>query len=320
MWKTSLRRFLIMIPQLFILSIFVFIVAKMLPGDPFTGLLTPEISYESIIELRQKLGLNDPLYVQYIRWIKNVFRGDFGISYVYKLPVITLIGERIWNTFLLSLLTLILTYLLAIPFGILSGKYDGSRIDKAITLYNFISYSIPTFVLAILSLWLFGYQLRLFPTSGSVSLGMIPGTFSYWLDKFYHALLPALTTAVLSTVGITRYLRNEIIDAKTSEYVKTAKSKGLSENLIYKNHIFRNSLLPIATFFGYQITGLLGGSIFIESIFGYPGMGQLFVQAITGRDYSIILILIMFYGFLTLLGTLLSDIILTIVDPRIRIQ
>lgn len=320
MWKTSLRRFLIMIPQLFVLSIFVFIVAKMLPGDPFTGLLTPEISYEAIMELRQKLGLNDPLYIQYIRWIKNVFRGDFGISYVYKLPVITLIGDRIWNTFLLSSLTLVLTYMLAIPFGILSGRYDGSRIDKAITLYNFISFSIPPFVLGILSLWLFGYQLKLFPTSGSVSLGLVPGSFSYILDKFYHALLPALTTAVLSTVGITRYLRNEIIDAKTSEYVKTAKSKGLSEKLIYKNHIFRNSLLPIATFFGYQITGLLGGSIFIETIFGYPGMGQLFVQAISGRDYSIILILIMFYGFLTLLGTLLSDIILTIVDPRIRIQ
>lgn len=320
MWKTSLRRFLIMIPQLFVLSIFVFIVAKMLPGDPFTGLLTPEISYEAIMELRQKLGLNDPLYIQYIRWIKNVFRGDFGISYVYKLPVITLIGDRIWNTFLLSSLTLVLTYMLAIPFGILSGRYDGSKIDKAITLYNFISFSIPPFVLGILSLWLFGYQLKLFPTSGSVSLGLVPGSFSYILDKFYHALLPALTTAVLSTVGITRYLRNEIIDAKTSEYVKTAKSKGLSEKLIYKNHIFRNSLLPIATFFGYQITGLLGGSIFIETIFGYPGMGQLFVQAISGRDYSIILILIMFYGFLTLLGTLLSDIILTIVDPRIRIQ
>lgn len=320
MWKTIVRRFLLMIPQLFFVSIIVFAIAKLLPGDPFSGMIDPNISPARIEELRIKLGLYDPWYVQYIRWIKNISHGDFGVSYTFKVPVLSVINDRIWNSFRLSLVTLILTYALALPFGILSGKYEGSRIDKYITLYNFISFSIPSFVLGILLLWLFGYKLRWFPTSGSASFGIVPGSFKYYIDKFYYTLLPGITGALLSTVGITRYLRNEIIDSKYSEYVKTALSKGIPMKYVYRNHIIRNSLLPIAATFGYQITGLLSGSVFLETIFGYPGMGQLFISSIGNRDYSVITILILLYGFLTLLGTLLSDIILSIVDPRIRIQ
>ena len=208
----------------------------------------------------------------------------------------------------------------SIPLGILAGRYNGSKFDKIVILYNYISYAIPTFVLSILMLWLFGYTLRLFPTSGSVDLGLKPGTFGYIINRFYHILLPSITYALLSTVGTIQYLRNEVIDSKQMDYVKTARSKGVPVNKVYTKHIFRNSLLPIAAFFGYTITGLLGGSVFIETIFGYPGMGQLFISSISSRDYSIITALILMYGILTLLGTLLSDIILSIVDPRIRIE
>lgn len=320
MWKTTLRRILIMIPQIVILSILVFILAKMMPGDPFSGLIDPNISPARIAELRQSLGLNDPWYIQYIRWIRNLFHGDLGISYTYKLKVTTLIGQRGYNTFILSLFSVILSYAISIPLGILAGRYNGSKFDKIVILYNYISYAIPTFVLSILMLWLFGYTLRLFPTSGSVDLGLKPGTFSYIINRFYHILLPSITYALLSTVGTIQYLRNEVIDSKQMDYVKTARSKGVPVNKVYTKHIFRNSLLPIAAFFGYTITGLLGGSVFIETIFGYPGMGQLFISSISSRDYSIITALILMYGILTLLGTLLSDIILSIVDPRIRIE
>lgn len=320
MWKTTLRRILIMIPQIVILSILVFILAKMMPGDPFSGLIDPNISPARIAELRQSLGLNDPWYIQYIRWIRNLFHGDLGISYTYKLKVTTLIGQRGYNTFILSLFSVILSYAISIPLGILAGRYNGSKFDKIVILYNYISYAIPTFVLSILMLWLFGYTLRLFPTSGSVDLGIKPGTFSYIINRFYHILLPSITYALLSTVGTIQYLRNEVIDSKQMDYVKTARSKGVPVNKVYTKHIFRNSLLPIAAFFGYTITGLLGGSVFIETIFGYPGMGQLFISSISSRDYSIITALILMYGILTLLGTLLSDIILSIVDPRIRIE
>lgn len=320
MWKTVLRRTMVMIPQLIILSIIIFLLAKLMPGDPFTGLITPETSPAAIEELRRKAGLYDPLHIQYFRWMSNAFKGDFGMSYAFKIPVKNLIGERVNNTFILSLLSATLTYAIAIPLGMLAGRYQNSKLDKIVIVYNYISYAIPTFVLSLIMLWLFGYTLGWFPTTGSVSLGVDKGTFAYYLDKLHHILLPAITYSLLATTGIIQYLRNEVIDAKSLDYVKTAKSKGVPENVVYSRHIFRNSILPIAAFFGYTITGLLSGSIFIEKIFSYPGMGGLFVSSIMTRDYSVVTSLILLFGFLTLLGSLISDILLSIVDPRIRIE
>ena len=320
MWKTVLRRILAMIPQLFILSIIIFLLAKSMPGDPFTGLITPQTDPAVLEELRRKAGLYDPIHVQYIRWIKNAFQGDFGLSYAYKIPVKTLIGQRAANTFVLSLLSTVLTYCIAIPLGVLAGRYQNSKLDKMVILYNYISYAIPTFVLSLMMLWLFGYTLNWFPKTGSVTIGLNPGTFKYYFDKLYHLILPSTTYALLATVGIIQYLRNEVIDAKSLDYVKTARSKGVPEKKVYSKHIFRNSLLPIAAFFGYTITGVLSGSVFIELIFSYPGMGNLFISSISTRVYSVVTTLILLFGFLTLLGSLLSDIIMSIVDPRIRIE
>ncbi len=320
MWKTIVRRFLIMIPQLFVLSLIIFMMAKFMPGDPFTGMITPETDPTRIEELREKHGLNDPWYEQYIRWIGNAAQGDFGMSYTFKRDVGALIGERAVNTFWLSLVSVIILYAIAIPLGVLAGRYHNSWLDRLIILYSFVSYAIPTFILALLFLFFFGYTLGWFPTSGSVDIKYDPGTFGYVMSKIYHMLLPAITYAVLATTTVIQYLRSEIIDAKTQDYVRTARSKGIPMKKVYSRHIFRNSLLPIAAFLGFTITGLLGGSIFIETIFGYPGMGQLFISSITSRDYSVITALVMLYGFLALLGSLLSDIIMSIVDPRIRIE
>ena len=320
MWKVVLRRVLAMIPQLFILSVIIFILAKNMPGDPFTGLITPQTDPAVLEELKRKAGLYDPIHIQYIRWLKNALHGDFGMSYAYKIPVKTLIGQRASNTLVLSILSTILTYCIAIPLGVLAGRYQDSKLDKAVVLYNYISYAIPTFVLSLLMLWLFGYTLDWFPKTGTVTIGLEPGTFKYFIDKLHHLILPSLTYALLATVGTIQYLRNEVIDAKSLDYVKTARSKGVPENKVYSKHIFRNSLLPIAAFFGYTITGVLSGSVFIELIFSYPGMGNLFINSISTRDYSVVTALILLFGFLTLLGSLLSDIIISIVDPRIRIE
>lgn len=320
MWKTILRRLIIMIPQLFVLSILIFIMAKFMPGDPFTGMITPETDPTRIEELREKAGLNDPWYVQYFRWVGNALQGDFGKSYTFQRDVSDIIGERAINTFYLSLLSVFLLYLIAIPLGILAGRYQNTRLDKTIILYSFVTYAIPTFVLALVFLYFLGYQLHWFPTSGSVDIKYDEGTLGFFWSKFYHILLPAITYAILGTTGIIQYLRSEIIDAKAMDYVRTARSKGIPMRKIYTKHIFRNSLLPIAAFLGFTITGLLSGSIFIETIFGYPGMGQLFISSIASRDYSVITALVLLFGFLTLLGSLLSDIIMSIVDPRIRIE
>lgn len=322
MWKTVVRRVLIMIPQLFILSVLVFLIGKMMPGDPFTGLLSnPNVKASRIEELREMAGLNDPWPVQYKNWItKIILHGDFGVSYTYKIPVTDKIKLPAQNTLWLSLLTVVLTYALAVPLGIHAGRYNGSKFDKAVLVYNFITYAIPTFILSLLSLLLFGYRLRLFPTSGFVSLEAIGHTGRYIGSRIYHMLLPAMTAAVLRTTGIVQYLRNEVIDAKSQDYVKTARSKGVPIDKVYTHHIFRNSLLPIAAFFGFTITGLLAGSIFVETIFMYQGMGLLFIESIMARDYSVINALTLLYGTLALFGSLLSDIIMIIVDPRIRIE
>ena len=164
------------------------------------------------------------------------------------------------------------------------------------------------------------YTLGWFPTRGSVDSDVVAGTLAYYVNKFHHMILPAFTMAILSTTGTIQYLRTGVIDAKSQDYVRTARAKGVPENVVFNRHIFRNSILPIAAFLGYEFTGLIGGSVFIENIFSYPGMGNLFVTSITGRDYSVILALLLLFGTATLLGTLLSDIIMSIVDPRVRVQ
>lgn len=319
MWKTILRRVLLMIPQLAVLSIFVFVLANFMPGDPFSGMIDPHTPPERIEELREKAGLNDPLPTQYIRWVKNAARGDFGRSYSMKMPVAKLIGSRAQNTFWLALMSLMFLYLFSIPLGILAGRYSGSRLDRTINLYNFLTLSIPGFVMYLVTLLIFGYRLRWFPTGGTVGLNAGSG-LSFALSRIYHMLLPSLSYAFIATTSIVQYLRNEIVDAKTQDYVRTARAKGVPTNKVYSHHIFRNSLLPIAAFLGFQITGLLGGSIMIETVFSYPGMGKLFIESVLSRDYSVMTTLVLLYGLLTLLGSLLSDIIMTIVDPRIRID
>lgn len=320
MWKTIIRRILVMIPQLLALSLLIFVMAKFMPGDPFTGMVTPDTDPSRIEELRQQAGFYDPWYQQYATWMMNAVQGDFGKSYTYKVAVADLIGDRALNTLWLSLVSVFLLYLIAIPLGVLAGRYQNTFLDKTVVLYSFISYAIPVFVLSLIFLYIFGYKLQWFPTGGTVDIKYENGSLGYIWSKFYHLLLPAITYAILGTTGVIQYLRTEVIDAKSQDYVRTARSKGIPLNKVYSRHIFRNSLLPIAAFLGFTITGLLGGSIFIETIFGYPGMGQLFIQSISGRDYSVITALVMLYGFLTLLGSLLSDIIMSIVDPRIRID
>lgn len=319
MWKTVLRRLLIMIPQLIVLSIIVFALAKMMPGDPFTGLINPNTDPKEIIRLKREAGLYDPLWVQYGRWVNNLFHGNLGTSYIQKVPVTSLIADRAVNTFWLSLLTVILTYLIAVPMGIAAGRYEGKWKDTVISAFNYITFAIPGFVIYILGLWLFGYVLGWFPISGSVS-GSASGFWGVLGSRIYHMILPAVLVAIISTTGIVQYLKIGISDNKVEDYVKTARSKGVPEKVVFNKHILRNSLLPIAAFFGNTITGLLSGSVIIETIFSYPGMGQLFMNSVQQRDYTTLTALILIYGILTLIGNLLSDIIMSIVDPRIRIQ
>lgn len=320
MWKTILRRIILMIPQIFILSIIVFVLGALMPGDALTGMLDPNLDPAQIEAMREQLGLNKSWPQRYIDWISGILQGDWGRSWHHRQPVMSIIGQRISPTIQLSLLTVILSYLIALPLGLLAGRYNESLFDKAVNLYNFISYAIPSFVLGLFLIWIFGYNLGWFPTTGTVSPGLTPGTMEFAMSRLYHMILPAITLALLSTTGTIQYLRTGVIDAKSEDYVRTAKAKGVPDSVIYRKHIFRNSILPIAAFFGFTITGLIGGSVFIETVFTYPGMGKLFVESISLRDFSVMLAITLISGIMTLMGSLLSDIIMIFVDPRIRIK
>lgn len=320
MWKFTVRRILIMIPQVIILSLIVFILAQLMPGDALTGQIDPNVDPERLEEIRENMGWNDPWYVQYASWVDGLLKGDLGQSFRFKMPVTELIGQRIINTFWLSVATLIFSYLIAIPLGIISGRYNDSLLDQSISGYTYLGFATPLFIFGLVMLWVFGFILGWFPTSGSVAPGLESGTFEYFLSRVHHLILPAISMALISTVSTVQYLRNEIVDTKQKDFILTARAKGASESRVYNRHILRNSLLPIAAFFGYEITGLIGGTIFIENIFGYPGMGQLFLESVTMRDYTVVTAVTLLFGIASILGALLSDIILSLVDPRIRIK
>jgi len=323
MWKMIVRRFLILIPQLLFISVFVFILGTLMPGDALSGLVDPTLKREDIQAQRELLGLDDPLPVRYINWIsKIIFEGDFGQSYTHKRAVTAVIGDRVGNTFWLSLTILILTYLIAIPLGILAGRYGGKWPDKAILFYVFVALSMPTLVLGILMILTFSFNLGWFPSSGSVNaIVLSQGTdLEILIDRFRHMVLPAMTGALLGTISIIFMLRANIIDRTASEYVKLARSKGVPTRVIFNKHILRNSIIPVTAGIGFAIAGLLMGVLFIESIFLYPGMGSLFFQSILSRDYAVVNALIILFSTLTASGMLISDILLTIVDPRIQVQ
>ena len=309
-----------MIPQIMILSVLVFLLAQVMPGDALTGLIDPNLDPATIEAQREALGLNNPWYVQYWDWVLGIFQGDFGQSFRFRIPVTEVIGQRMYNTILLSFVTLILTYLIAIPLGVISGRYHDTWKDRLITAYTYLGFAAPLFIFALLMLYVFGFNLGWFPTSGSVAPGMTPGGIDYVISRLRHLMLPAISMALITTVGTVQYLRSEIIDIEQKEFIVTARAKGASEKRVYNKHVFRNSLLPIGSFLGFEIAGLLGGTIFIESIFSFSGMGELFLSSITGRDFTVMTALVLLFGVTNIVGALLSDVILMLVDPRIRIK
>ena len=320
MIKFIIRRLIISLPQVILLSILVFFIGSLMPGDALSGLIDPTIPVEQIERLREQMGLNDPWYIQYKDWVVAMLQGDFGHSFFKQQPVLAVIGDRMLNTVWLGLFSTVLIYLIGLPLGLISGRWNDSLLDSAITGYTYLGFATPTFIFGLVMLLVFGYTLGWLPTGGSVGVGVTPGTLEYVISKFQHLVLPSFSIALIGLVGTVQYLRSGIIETKQKDFVTLARAKGVSEGKVYTKHIFRNSILPIAAFFGYEITSLLGGSLFIETIYGYPGMGRLFLESISIRDFSVANVLILVFGMLSILGALLSDIILSIVDPRIRIK
>src|SRR5690625_307466 len=316
----ALRRILIMIPMLILISVVVFFLALLMPGDPFSGEIDPNnTSAEYLEEMREKQGYNDPIPVQYQRWVKKIVtKGDFGKSTKYKKDVIDVVLEKIPNTLFLAVSALIITYILAFILGMYSGRRPYTLGDNLIATFNYGGIAIPQYIIAILAIYLFAYSLGWFPSSGSVTPGLESGTWAYWADKIHHVILPALTLGLFSTASYTQFLRNDIIQNSERDFVRSARARGTSESRIYNKHILRNSIIPLITFFGFDLATLIGGAIITETIFTYPGIGMLFIDSINNRDYPIIMSLTLMFSTLTLVGNLFSDLLYGVVDPRIR--
>ncbi|QUM67358.1 oligopeptide ABC transporter permease [Staphylococcus delphini] len=313
-----IRRFLLMIPMLLLMSVVIFTIAKLQPGDAFTGNMDPKLGAKYYEEQREKLGLNDPIPMQYMKWGNRVLHGELGDSIRYKRPVIDLIKERMPNTVLLGTVSLVITYLLAFPLGILAGRKPYSLYDYSIQLLNYLMLAIPSFVAGVFAIYVFAFQIGIFPFSGSVEIGLEPGSFEYYVSKLYHVILPGTVLGLLSTAGYIQFLRNDIIENARRDYIRTARAKGLSESKIYNKHILRNSIIPIVTFFGADVLSVFGGAVITENIFSFPGIGRLLIESITGKDYPLMMALLLFFSFLGLLANLISDITYSIVDPRIK--
>jgi len=295
-----------------------------MPGDAISGMFRddPNMTPEILHELRVMHGLDGPWYSRYLTWVGNMLQGDFGWSIIRSRPVMDVVGERIGNTVLLSTVSVIIIYSFALPLGIIAGKNRGKWPEKIISLYNFLQIAFPTIVFAIVLQWFFAIVLGWFPLGGSVSVQTVTRG-DFWeilFSRLQHVLLPALAGSLLAGVGIIQFLANEINDQKEMDYVTLARSKGVPLRDVYRKHIFRNSLLPIAMNFGSVVVGLFSGAVIIETIFSFNGMGLLFVHSISQQDWTVVNFLVVFYGTLTILGFLLSDIALTVFDPRIRIK
>lgn len=316
-----IKRIILSIPILFGITIITFFVMHLTPGKP-TDLMTDmnvKVTAEAKERLQQLYGLDKPIHIQYFDWIKRFVCFDFGDSFKDSRPARNKIFERLPATILLNSLSLFFICLIAIPLGIYSAVKKDSFIDKGITIILFISFSVPSFWLALIFMILFGVHLGYLPISGLYSFDF--GNMSV-LMKFFdlskHLVLPVAVSVITSLAILSRYTRSGMLDVLKQDYIKTAYAKGLNEKQVIIRHALKNALLPLITIIGLSIPGLIGGSFIFETIFSYPGIGRLGYEAVMARDYPVVMGIATLTAVLTLLGNIVADILYTYADPRIK--
>lgn len=316
------KRILNMIPVLIIISIVLFLVTRAMPGDPVDLYLGvgAEISAERREIVRESLGLNDPLPLQYLNWAGRMLQGEFGDSLVYRRPVKDIVIPFLKNSFILNIGGLILSFIFIIPIGILAAVHKDKAWDKFWTVFSLIGFCLPSFFIALALIFLFSIQLQWTPISGMSTAGSDAVGIDHILDIMKHIALPLTVVVLTSMAGLFRYVRNAMLEVIKQDYIRTAKAKGVKGYRIIYIHAFRNALIPIITLMGFMIPALFGGSVILETIFVWPGIGKELYAAIIGRDYNLMMCLNMLFAFFTLLGNLLADIGYALADPRIRLE
>ena len=322
MLKYLLKRLAILIPTFIGITIVCFLVIHLAPGEPTSmqAELNPNITPEAIDQLKRHYGLDKPLPVQYLVWMKNLARLDFGRSISSDArPVWDKIKERLPVTISINVASMVIIFLVAIPLGVVSAVRRGSLVDRSITVFVFVGFSIPGFWLALICMDLLGVRLGWLPISGIHSQGyQYMGLFERIWDLARHLALPVVISAFGALAGLSRYMRSSMLEIIRQDYILTARAKGLPERTVIYKHAMRNALLPVITILGLSIPGLIGGSVIFESIFSIPGLGKLFYDGIMMRDYNLIMGSLTIGAVLTLLGNLIADIAYSVADPRIR--
>lgn len=314
MGKYIIKRILITIPVLLLVTIFCFGIVNLAPGDPTDLYISENATAQQKEQMRENLGLNQPLPVQYVKWLGNLLQGNLGISFSSRVAVTEVLPNKIQATLTLMLATLLLSYILAIPLGIICAKKQGGWLDTLITSFSFLGVSIPNFFFGLGLIFVFALQLKWLPTGGMTTLGKESNT----LDSLKHLIMPTIVLSAFYCSNMIRYVRANMIEIFSENYMRTAKAKGLNQHLTLWRHGVKNSLVSIITVASSDIPKMLGGAVVTEQIFQWPGIGQLMISSINSRDYPVLMAINLVAALGVMLCNLLADILYAVVDPRIR--
>lgn len=314
----AIRRILISIPVLLVVTVIIYGLINLAPGDPIDFFTNEElgVTRESLEFLEEKFGLDDPIHVRYVKWLGAVLQGDLGYRFKNGDSVAEVLIIRSQRTLLLMGTALSLGIIIGISLGIFTGLRQYSFWDFSLTTLSFVGISMPAFIAGIFGLYIFSVKLGWFPSGGMRTIGQpeTPG------DLIRHLVLPAGTLAIFYIASFMRYQRFAILEVKQEDYIRTAQAKGLKNRVITWRHILRNAILPVVTVIGLSIPTLVAGALFIETIYSWPGMGSLFVEAVSARDYPMVMGIMLVSAVVVLLANLLTDLAYGVVDPRIRYE
>lgn len=310
-------RFLALLPKLLIITVIIFIGIQLIPGDAVSRSIPPEqyvkLSQAQIEELRTKLGLNDSIFIQYFRWLINICKGDFGYSLVSGGSIAQIIGQRLPATLELAVLGLSIAMIFGLLLGFISALKKNTIVDYANTVLGMIGLSIPEFFLGLCAIVVFSINLKWFPVGGRLEIGK-----EALFDRLQFLILPAVCLGITYIATLMRFTRCSMLDVLNKDYIRTARSKGLSEVKVNIKHGFRNALIPVMVILIFRIPMLVGGTVVIENVFNYPGMGSMLLNAVSGSDMPLIMMATMIIAFVILLSSFLLDIVTAMLDPRIR--
>ncbi|MEE0960514.1 MAG: ABC transporter permease [Lachnospiraceae bacterium] len=327
MAKYVTKRIMYMIFVLIIMSFIMFMLYNAIPGDPARAelegqkqQLTAE-QYEARYQaLRKQMGLDDPTIVKYGKWVGGILQGDLGYSNVYKTDVKNIIATPLKNTIFINVFSVFFALLITIPLGIYCAVHKRTKFDSAVQVLTIVGYSLPTFIISLIAIFLFAVKLGWFPVSGTSTPNFQGTGWEKFLDRLYYMCLPLIVMTIGALGGMTRYVRAAMIEALGQDYIRTARAKGLKERVVIYSHAWRNALLPVITMIIGWFLSIFGGSLVIEQMFGLNGMGKLMYASLVNQDYEVVLAMQMFYMIISLLGNLICDLSYGIVDPRVRIN